>query len=91
MKYAHIFYTFHAFWQTFCIEGVYRNLWSECSFFENWVIEGYVLFCDINEFLPILPTFFMKFTTVGLHMYCCWAYMTSMKISSVKTILFLWT
>ena len=37
-----IFYTFHTCWLAFCIEGVYKNLWSECSFFENWVIEGYI-------------------------------------------------
>jgi hypothetical protein len=43
-----------------CIEGVYKNLWSECSFFEKWVVEGYILFYDINEFLPILCTFFLN-------------------------------
>jgi hypothetical protein len=58
MKYAHIFYTFHTFWLTFYIQGVYKNLWSESSFFESWVLEGYILFYDINEYLPILSTFF---------------------------------
>ena len=40
---------------------MYKNLWSECSFFENWVVEDYILFYDINEFLPILYTFFFLF------------------------------
>jgi len=54
-----------------CIEGVYKNLWSECSFFENWVVEGF-------------PLFLMKFMTIGLHIYCCVAFMNSLKISSGK-------
>jgi hypothetical protein len=67
MKFAHIFNTFHAVWIKFRIEGVYKKLWSECKFFENWVMEGNILIHDINKFLPIPSTFWMKFTTRGLH------------------------